>query len=260
MTGGPERRDESVTFSLRELKELEDERVEQERLAKEARELAALRAREEAVRREREELAVRERAEAEERERVRRREVEEEARREAMSRAAVEQARIAVEARARAEEAERERRHELDMQRARVETQKKPGAGTIAGSGLMGAAVAVALCFGVHFAVAKPAADKRIAELDRAVAMAEGRADELSRRVAEQSGQIKDLKTELEEAKRAKTAQPVSSSSTGAQLPHRGGGGHVPVPATSNNKKDNPLNGGPPCANKFDPLCGHIGN
>ena len=108
MTGSPERRDESVTFSLKELMKLEDERICQERQAREARELAVKSAREDAERREREELAAKDRAAEEERERARFREMEEEARREAMQRAAIEQARITVEARTRAEESDRE--------------------------------------------------------------------------------------------------------------------------------------------------------
>src|SRR5262245_46952258 len=104
MTG----KEESVTFSLKELAKLEDERIDQENRMREAREKAAVAAREDATRKEREELEARERAAADERERARFREMEEEAKREAMSRAAVEQARITVEARTRSEEAERE--------------------------------------------------------------------------------------------------------------------------------------------------------
>lgn len=254
MTGGPERRDESVNFSLKELMKLEDERISQEREAREAREFAAQTAREDAARRERVELEAREKSAAEERERARFREMEEEARREAIQRAAVEQARITVEARTRAEESDRERRHELELQRMRAETVRKPGPGGFIASALGGAAACLAISLVLHFSVTKPAADLRIAELDRAVAAADGHANGLSRRVEEQSARIKkledglrDKEDELARARSAAAAKPPSGPTT---LPVRGGGGPVKVKGG--------LNDGPPCANKFDPLCGHI--
>lgn len=253
MTGGPERRDESVNFSLKELMKLEDERISQERTAREARELAAQAAREDAARQERAELEARERAAAEERERARFREMEEEARREAIQRAAVEQARITVEARTRAEESDRERRHELELQRMRTETVRKPGPGMFIASALGGAAGCLAICLVLHFAVSKPAADLRVAELDRAVAAADGHANGLSRRVEEQSARIKKLEDGLrerdEELTRLRAAALAKPAPVAAPAPVRGGSTGVKVKGA---------NDGPPCANKFDPLCGHI--
>ncbi|MDB5216675.1 MAG: type 3 domain protein precursor [Myxococcaceae bacterium] len=257
MTGGPERRDESVNFSLKELMKLEDERITQERQAREARELAAKNAREEAERREREELAAKDRAAADERERARFREMEEEARREAMQRAAVEQARITVEARTRAEESDRERRHEIELQRLRAETVKKPGPGGYVASALGGAAVALALCLVMHFAVSKPASDRRIAELDRAVAGAEGREGELGRRVDEQKLRIGQLEKSLSDmqdelSKRPPLAVVTPKAPAGPVGPKHGGSG-----AGSDSSKGKGPNDGPPCP-KFDPLCFHI--
>jgi len=253
MTGGPERRDESVNFSLKELMKLEDERISQEREAREARELAAQTAREDASRRERAELEARERVAAEERERARFREMEEEARREAIQRAAVEQARITVEARTRAEESDRERRHELELQRMRTETVQKPGPGGFIASALGGVAACLAICLVLHFSVSKPASDLRIAELDRAVAAADGHANGLGHRVEEQSARIKKLEDSLREKEDelAKARSALASRPALAPAPTvvRGGGGPVKVKGP---------NDGPPCANKFDPLCGHI--
>jgi hypothetical protein len=115
MGSGADRRDESISFSLRELTNLEQARVDEERIARDV-----LAAREREARLESERALVRARAEQErlehdERERIRRQHAEEEARLEALSRAAVEQARLAVEVGARAEEAERERRHEREL-------------------------------------------------------------------------------------------------------------------------------------------------
>jgi colicin import membrane protein len=253
MTGGPERRDESVNFSLKELMKLEDERISQERDAREARELAAQAAREDASRRERAELEAQERAAADERERARFREMEEEARREAIQRAAVEQARITVEARTRAEESDRERRHELELQRMRSEVVRKPGPGAYIASALGGAAGCLAIGLVLHFAVSKPAADLRIAELDRAVAAADGQANGLSRRVEEQSARIKKLEESLRDKEddlaKARSALAAKPPPVTPPVTGRGGGGPV---------KGKGINDGPPCANKFDPLCGHI--
>lgn len=256
MTGGPERRDESVTFSLKELMKLEDQRVDEEKQAREARERAAQMAREEQARRERAELEARERAEADERERARHREMEEEARREAIQRAAVEQARITVEARTRAEESERERRHELELQRMRAEAVKKPGLGAWIGCALGGSAVALAVCLVMFFGVSKPASDRRIAELDRSNASADARADQLGRRVDEQKARIGELEKSLHDAQAeitrlkaaAKPAAPVGGGG-GPTVNKRGGTGTGPAKGA--------VESGPPC-DRFDPLCGTI--
>jgi hypothetical protein len=262
MTGGPERRDESVKFSLQELMKLEDERVDQEKRAHDAREAAAAAARDDKTRREREAIAARERAENDERERVRLRELDEEARREAIQRAAVEQARITVEARTRAEESELERRHEIELQRMRAETVKKPGAGGYVASGLLGAAITLAMCLVLYFAVSRPATDQRIAELDRAVATAEGRTGELSRRIDEQKARAADLQKSLDDAKaeitRLGTVRPVAPAPTTPS--HINPGPSRSGPGTGNPPGGKlPLDNGP-CVSKFDPLCGHIGN
>jgi hypothetical protein len=257
MTGGPERRDESVSFSLKELMKLEDERNTEERQAREARELATRAAHDEAERREREEVVARNRAAEEERERARFREMEEEARGEAIQRATVEQARITVEARTRAEESERERRHEIELQRMRVETVKKPGPGGYVASALGGAAATLALCLVMHFAIWRPASDRRIAELDRAVAGADGREAEMGRRVDDQKmriGQLEksvaDLQDELTKRPPAQAVSP--RTATGATLQKRAGTGAGADPLKGKGASD-----GPPCA-KGDPLCFRI--
>jgi hypothetical protein len=106
----------------------------------------------------------------------------------------------------------------------------------------------------MHFAVSRPAADKRMAELDRAVAGAEGRADELGRRVDDQKVRIAQLEKSLEDTQAELTkAKTVAVSKPGIPStwsgPKGGPAGPGPKPKDPNN--------GPPC-NKFDPLCGHI--
>jgi hypothetical protein len=252
MTGGPERRDESVSFSLKELMKLEDERIDQEKQVREARERSAREAREATERKERAELAAREQAASEERERARRAEREEEARLEAIQRAAVEQTRITVEARTRAEESERERSHERELQRMRLEGQKKPGVGALVGSGLSGVAVALAAFLLFFFGAAKPAADRRIAELDTSAAAAQGRATTLERRVDDQAAQIATLTMQLESTRaRLAAAEAVKPP---APAGPRGGGGPGPVTPPGPKK---PLPKDTPC-DPHDPMCFHI--
>ncbi len=248
MTGGSERRDESVSFSLKELMKLEDERIDQEKQSREARERSAKLAREEAEQREKAALAAREKAEADERERVRLREREEEARLEAMQRATIEQTRITVEARTRAEESERERSHERELQRMRIEAHKKPELGALIGSGLAGIAVALAAFMVFFFAAAKPASDRRIAELDNNVVSAEAHANALDRQVGDQNTKLAALTKELEDARKALAAAPAPSP--------------LPVPAGTIRRPPPPPPRNPvkdeTCVDPRDPMCFHI--
>lgn len=251
MTGGPERRDESVQFSLKELMKLEDERIGEEKKARDAREAAETRAKEEAAKREREALAAREKAEADERERARLRMVEEEARREAMSRAAVEQARIAVEARTRAEESDRERRHEIELVRVRAESQKKAPIGGFVGSALAGAGLVLLGALVVHFASVKPANDRKLAELTQSAAVADARADQLSRQLNKQADDLASMKRELDAAKAQLATAPTPPPKTATPI----GGSKVPIGVAPPKPK---LPEEKPCANEHDPLCGTI--
>lgn len=198
MTGASGRRDESVTFSLRELQELEQERIAREKREAEEREAAAARAREESARREAEAIAARERAEAEAREAERRRELEELARREAMQKALVEQARIEVEARTRAEEADRERRHERELAALRA-SQAKQGPGGFVASAIGGAVVALLAASVVYFAALKPNVDRQIAELGDQSSRADSRSAELERRADSLQAALDGAQRELKE-------------------------------------------------------------
>ena len=251
MTGGPERREESVSFSLKELMKLEHERIDQEKQAHEARERSAKEAREAAERKERAELAAREQAASEARERVRRAQREEEARLESIQRAAVEQMRITVEARTRAEESERERSHERELQRMRLEGQKKPGLGALVGSGLGGVALALAAFLLFFLGAAKPAADRRIAELDTTAAAAQSLVSTLEQRVDEQSARITTLTKQLEAARAQLAAAADAAKAPPTTTAGPRGGGGAPVP-----RKPLPKEG--PCIDPHDPMCFHI--
>jgi colicin import membrane protein len=247
MTGGPSgRRDESVSFSLRELQDLEEERIAREKRAVIEREAAAARAKEEAARREAEAISAKEHADAAAREEQRRRENEELARREAMQKAIVEQARLEVDAKTRSQERERERQHELELARLRAQQgSTKPG--TIIGAGIGSALFVLAGAFAIHLAVLKPSSEARIAALTDMATRAEARAAEADRRSEEQNRRIAALTEDLRQAREAKPAEPKSPTTT------RGSTGHGPAPRSTNRPKD-----APPCVDPHDPMCFHI--
>ena len=139
----------------------------------------------------------------------------------------------------------------------RAETVKKPGPGGYVASALGGAAATLALCLVMHFAVSKPASDRRIAELDHAVAGAEGREAELGRRVDDQKSRIGQLEKSLSDmqdelSKRPPVQGAAPKSPAGPTGQKHGGTGTGTDPSKGKGPND-----GPPC-NKFDPLCFHI--
>lgn len=238
-----EEREQSVQFSLHELRKLEDERLDREKREREAAEAAAKAATEQAARREREAM---QRIEAEARERERRSRVEDEARREAMSRAAVEQARISIEARARAEEAERERQHELAIAKLRREVARPHGLGMLLGSGAIGGALAIAACFTFYFASVRPGNAQLVDGLEGAAARAEARAHELSREGLVMSRRIADLEAQL---RAAETRQQPPAKGVEATNGPQIGKGPAPTGPRASSKPD-------PCDGNADPLCG----
>lgn len=245
MTGGPAgRRDESVTFSLRELQDLEEDRIEREKRDAKEREAAALRAKEDAARREAETLAAKERADAEAREEQRRRDLEELARREAMQKAIVEQARLEVDSKTRAQERDRERQHELELAWLRAQQgQTKPG--VVIGAALGSALFVLAGAFAIHLAVLKPNSEARIAALTAMAARADARAAEAERRADEQSKRIAALTEDLRQAREAKPAvEPHKPQATGPKQPIRT---HGTAPAPTEPKRTNCLRGDPMC-------------
>jgi hypothetical protein len=249
MPSGPTgRREESVRFSLKELLKLEDERLEEQERAKNAREAALAREREEAERRRRVEAEADARAEAEARERQRQVELEELARREAMQKAIVEQGRLEVEIRARADERERERHHELAIEKLRSEGKSGQSIGGLIAASAMGGAIMLGVMLAVQLGVMKPAANRRIAELQQSVIAADSRADDLTRQLADQRRLVGERDRQLVEARTQidalKTKKPSSVPAAPAPSPHKLG---PPPPA--------PKAPAQPDCDPHDPMC-----
>lgn len=246
MTDGDGRgapRDESVTFSLRELRELEEERLAREQQEREAAKTRALAARTEAERRAREEEARAAAAREEAR-------LSELAKREALQRAAMEQARLEVEVRARADERERERRHEIELASLRA-TAVRPGFGApaLGGAAVVGLVVAGFGSFAVHMSVLAPAADRKVASVERDLASERQRSTSLQadgdrekRRSGELERQVTSLRSELETAKATCTSAPTAP---------RGGGGAPRTPT----KRPGSGAHEEKCVDPHDPMC-----
>lgn len=246
MTGGPTgRRDESVSFSLRELQDLEEDRIAREKRDASERELAMMRAKEDAARREAETLAAKERAEHEAREEQRRRDLEELARREAMQKAIVEQARIEVDSKTRSQERDRERQHELELARLRAQ-QGQTNPGVVIGASLGSALFVLAGAFAIHLGVLKPSSEARIVALTDMATRADARATEAERRVEEQNKRIASLTEDLRVARETKPAEPSTNKPQGPTT-KQPKGPHGPQPSTSQPKRTG-------CDPK-DPMC-----
>ena len=200
-TGRRDQPDDSVQFSLKELLELEDERLEEQARAKQAREATLAREREEARRREQLEAEAKARTEAETRERRRQTELEELARREAIQKAIVEQSRLEVEVRARADERERERRHEIEIERLRSEGKKGQSLGSLIGAAAMGGGIMLVVGLAIQLGVIKPSADRRTAELELSVVTSRERAGELGRQLDEQRRVLSERDRQLADAR-----------------------------------------------------------
>jgi hypothetical protein len=237
----PVRSEGSVTFSLGELMKLEDERVAEQAREREANERAQIAAKVEAERQARA-------AEHEAAEHRRRAELDELARREALQKAAVEQARLEVEARTRVAERERERQHELALQAARATTPKPTGLGALLGAtGLGGGLMLLVTCI-VHFGVIQPATDRRISELElrattaeHKLSEAETNADKSRKSIAALEQKNAALETDnrnLRDAANVKT--PTAPHPTG---PHAPITPSKPKPAET------------ACADEHDPMC-----
>ncbi len=241
-------RDESVTFSLRELEKLESERLEKERREKLAAFERAEREESEARRREADALAAKEEAAR----KARLEEIELEARREAQARAAVEQTRIEVEARTRSQESEAERRHELELARIKKEGEKKAPVGLVMGSAAAGAIAGVAACLIAYFGATRPATDRSMASLENVAARANDRSQTLENEQNADRKKIAILEAELREAKQAITSlQSNKPVPTRADPPR---GTFVPIPKDPIKKTD--LNAIDACKNNPDPMCG----
>lgn len=157
MTGGPSKpTEESVSFSLKELARLEQEREREEHAARRRQDDEARAARDAAERRAAEEAAARSRAEDDRRRAEERRVREDEVRLAAIRDGALEQAKLLAASEVRIGEAARQREHELTFERLRREAGVRGlRRGTIV-AGIFSAALLAATA-GAYFGWLRPA-------------------------------------------------------------------------------------------------------
>lgn len=158
----PEKRENSVLFSLRELRKIEDERVQEETDAQKKAEDDRVRAQQDAERRQREEeQAARSAAEAAERNRI---EMDDRRRREEELRLAETEARARVEAQARLEE----QRLKMEMQVKHVEAANKKPKALLAVAGVL---VVLVVGLGIFLYQRNEASKKKEHEYQAQIAM-----------------------------------------------------------------------------------------
>jgi colicin import membrane protein len=231
----------SVQFSLRELAEMEEERVrsaaQAEAREREAREQAAR----ESEAREAADRAYRERAEELQRRELERTAREEAARIAAIHNAAVEAARATAAAKVRAEEHERDRLHALAVEQARAAA-RKTGPRSGVHWAALGAISTTCLCAALYLGVAAPRTEETIRSANAETAARDLEISSLRAEVAAASEHAASLQSDLASA-RAKMAQLRTELEAHPLIPVA----HPPV-----HMRDN--TGGPPSSKQLDGL------
>ncbi len=225
-----EQKESSVLFSLKELMNLEEDRIRQEEDAKRKAEEAAAAARAEVERRAREEEEARMRAAEEKRRGEEQRTREETARLEAIRHAEVEKARLDAENQARMEQLRHQQEHERQLAHLTHDKSKKrlvliaSGIGVLFIAGLVGGAVLYSN------------AQKRQQELQAQLADLTAKQEENNRKMADLNDQLGKatspedrarLQQEIDDAKKkaADLAAQQQSVKTGVRATGGGGGG-----------------------------------
>ena len=238
----PEQKESSVLFSLKELMNLEEDRIRQEETSRKAKQEAELQARLEAERRVREDEESRIRGEEDRRRADEQRVREEQARVEAIRHAEVEKARLDAENAARIEAMRHQQEHERHLQSIKQDKHKR---------NLLIAAVGAALLLvgvGVSAAVViKGQNDKAAAiaaESARQLAEQQAKLDAVNKQLEDgkanidnltaQLGTVSDtatklaLEKQLEQARKDQAATQARRAKARASRPAAGGGGGGP--------------------------------
>lgn len=243
-----EQKESSVLFSLKELMNLEEDRIKSEEAERKRKEEEALRAKMDAERKAREAEESRLRAAEEERRAQEARAREEAARHEAIRHAEVEKARLDAENAARIEAMRRQQEHERQLVQMKEQSGKKKltfmlaGLGVLLVVGAVGGSIAIKNSMEAteRAQAEKLALEQKIADLDKEKARIQ---DEISKA----SGAEKDALLAKLAAKEAeiKAAQQATPASGGGAARRPSGGGSKPASDTAPKKKCQP----------GDPLC-----
>jgi colicin import membrane protein len=252
-----EQKESSVLFSLKELMNLEEDRIRQEEDQKRRVEEEQARVRAEAERRAREEEEARLRAIEEKRRTEEQRGREENAKLEAIRHAEVEKARLEAENRARMEQMSRQQEHERQLAMVTQDKSKKrlvfiaSGIGLLLVAGLVGGAV-----FYSNAQKQKQALEAQLQDLQAKQEENNRKMNELNDKLSHATSpeERAQLESQIEEAKKKQAdlaAQQNSVKPGGATGGHYTGGGTGAAPKPNLPKCK-------PCAGTGDPLCPDI--
>lgn len=247
-----EQKESSVLFSLKELMNLEEDRIKQEEDQKRRAEEEAARVRAEAERRVREEEEARIRADQERRRGEEQRVREETARLEAIRHAEVEKARVEAENQARIEQLRHQQEHERHLVALTQDKSKKrlvfiaSGIGVVFVAGLIGGAVVISNQL------------KKAHDLEAQLSTLQSEADENNKKMADLQSKLGSstspeeraaLEKQLEEAqkKQQELASQKARVQSGGPAVHTGGATHANLPKCGK------------CA-QGDPLCSEVPN
>lgn len=252
-----EQKESSVLFSLKELMNLEEDRIRQEEDDKKNRAQAEAKARDDAERKAREEEAARVAADEERKRLEASRQREETARLEAMRAAEIEKQKIEAERRAQLEAMSKQQEHARQLEMIKQDEGKKKLRNMI--FGISGAAV---LTFGgiagYVFGVYLPAKEKEKMAQDAALKVQMDEAEKAKREAAQAMADVKRLQEDLASAKDEKSRAEIAARLAAAQedltKKSRPSGG--PGPATGGPGTPPAAKGPGKACPPGDPLCG----
>jgi colicin import membrane protein len=236
-----EQKESSVLFSLKELMNLEEDRIRQEDEEKKKRAEAEVQARQEAERRARDQEQARLHAEEERRRTDEQRKKEEAARVEAIRHAEIEKARVEAEQKARLAAMSQQQAHQLQLSTLQHDEHKKKLQRMVTFSVSGGAILLIGGLF-LYFGKIKPESDAREAATRAALVQQAEESKKLQAQLTEQSRQVNDLMGQLGAAQDDKTRAELKAKLAEAQqrqqdlvkrrAPAPGGGGEsAPKPA-----------------------------
>lgn len=245
-----EQKESSVLFSLKELMNLEEDRIRQEDDEKKKRAEAEVQARAEAEKRAREQEQARLHAEDERRRGEEQRKKEEATRLDAIRQAEIEKARVEAEQRAKLEAMSKQQAHQLQLSTLQHDEHKKKLQRMVTFGGI-GAAVLV--IGGIFFYVNKAKEnDAREATTRAALVQQAEEAKKLQAQLAEQSQKVNDLVAQLASAQDDKTRAELQAKLAAAQ---RAQAGLAKAAATPRPGNDAPPKAKPCNCQPGDPLC-----
>jgi colicin import membrane protein len=199
-----EQKESSVLFSLKELMNLEEDRIRQEDDEKKRRADADAQARLEAEKRARDQEQARLQAEEERRHGEEQRKKEEVARLEAIRHAEIEKARMDAEQRAKMEAMTQQQAHQLQMSTLQHDEHKKKLQRMVTFS-VGGGAILLIGSLALYFGKIKPDAEAREAATRAALVQQSEEAKKLQAQLSEQSQKVNDLMGQLGAAQDDKT-------------------------------------------------------